>query len=135
MYQLKCHNKSCNFHNIWFSTRVNVCSCTTHRQNKYTLIRQLLRSCLVWVYLFSKRRLNSSPGLNGLMNHRVWSGSGQECTSVTFYDTLGLDFTILHPATGLTYLNSPLMRVEDDLGEYRKVVLLTHSALESRRKL
>ena len=36
-----------------------------HRQIKYTLIRQVLRSCLVRVYFFSKRRHTASSGLGG----------------------------------------------------------------------
>ena len=35
-------------------------------QIKYTLIRQLLGSCLIMVYFICKRRLKSSPGLNEL---------------------------------------------------------------------
>ena len=42
-----------------------------HLQIKYSLIRQLLRSCLIRLYFICKRRLKSSHGLNVLMYMHV----------------------------------------------------------------
>ena len=65
IYCLKQYEKSCDFHKLCFDTKTNVTSWDTHRQIKYILIRQVLRSCLIWIKKI-KRPLKASPGLNVL---------------------------------------------------------------------
>ena len=63
--------KSCKLHNFYTGTNTIVSSWVTHRQIKYTMIRQLLRSCLIWVYFICKRRLKASPGRKELIISQI----------------------------------------------------------------
>ena len=56
----------CDFHNVHLDTKKTVHSWGTHRQIKSTLIRQLMRSCVIKVDFICKRRLRSSHGINEL---------------------------------------------------------------------
>ena len=66
IYQLKLYYKSSALHIFCVNTKKNVHTWISHRQIKYTRIRQLPRSCLIRVYFICKRRLESSLGLNVL---------------------------------------------------------------------
>ena len=63
---LKCSNILCDLNYVCIDPKTNVCSWAIYRPIKYTLIRQLPESCLIWIYLVCKRRLKSLPGLNQL---------------------------------------------------------------------
>ena len=65
--QLKCQQKtSCDFSIFCVVAKKNVHSWTTRRQIKFTLISQLLWSCLIGVNFICKRRLKSFHGLKEL---------------------------------------------------------------------
>ena len=66
IYYVKRQNRSCKLHIFCVGTKKNDSTWVTHRLVKYNPIRQVLRSCLIWVYFICKRQLKLSPGLNVL---------------------------------------------------------------------